>query len=119
MTEQPSGTVTIAPQVLTTIVEQTALDTAGVLALGPHPPRIKDVEGHRAVGASAEAIVNGNTVTVAISIKASPNVNTLELAETLQRDITLNIKHILDMQATRVNVLIGDVTFLDTPQETS
>ncbi len=77
------------------------------------------LEGHRAVGASAEAIVNGNIVTVAVSIKAAPNVNALELAETLQRDITLNIKHILDMQATRVNVLIGDVIFPDNPQETS
>jgi len=117
MTEQPSGKVTIAPQVLTTIVEQTALDTAGVQALGKHPPHLKDVEGRRAASAGAEAIISDNAVFVALSVKAAPDVNILALAETLQRDVVRNIEHILGMKVAQVDVRVGDVIFSETTQE--
>jgi len=117
MTEQLSGKVTIAPQVLTTIVEQTALDTEGVQALGKHPPHIRDAEGRRAVSAGAEAIISANTVFVALSVKAAPDVNMLALAETLQRDVARNIEHILGMKVAQVDIHVGDVIFSETTQE--
>jgi uncharacterized alkaline shock family protein YloU len=119
MTRQLSGKITIAPQVLTTIVEQTALDTTGVHALGPRPPRIRDAEGRRAVGAGAEAVVQDNTVVVAVSVMADPDVNMLALAETLQRDIAGNIEHILGMKVARVDVYIGEVVFSEETLERS
>ncbi len=116
MTDTVSGKITIAPQVLTTIVEQTALDTAGVLALGPRPPHIKDVEGRRVEGKGVEVVVADNTAYVVINVRAAPDFNMLALAETLQRDISGNIEHILGMSVARVDVQIGDVTVLDEGQ---
>jgi uncharacterized alkaline shock family protein YloU len=116
MTDQTSGKITIAPQVLTTIVEQTALDTAGVLSLGPRPPHIKDVEGRRVEGEGVEAVVTNNTAYVAISVSAVPDFNMLTLAETLQQEISGNIEHILGMEVARVDVYIGDVTVSEEAQ---
>ena len=117
MTQPISGKITIAPQVLTTIVEQTTLDTKGVQALGARPPHIRDTEGRRAVGSGVEAIVSDNTVFVALSVKAAPDINILTLAETLQHDIARNVEHILGMKVARVDVYIGDVTFSETAQD--
>jgi uncharacterized alkaline shock family protein YloU len=117
MTDQLPGRITIAPQVLTTIVEQTALDAKGVQALGARPPHIRDAEGRRAVGSGVEAVVSDNTVFVALNVKAAPDINMLTLAETLQRDVARNIEHILGMKVARVDVHIGDVTFSETTQD--
>ena len=117
MSKELSGKITIAPQVLTTIVEQTALDTTGVHALGARPPRIRDAEGRRAVGAGAEAVVQDNTVFVAVSVMAAPDINMLTLAETLQQDIARNIEHILGMKVARVDVYIGEVVFSEETRE--
>ncbi len=117
MKQSISGKITIAPQVLTTIVEQTALDTKGVRALGARPPHIRDAEGRRAVGSGVEAIVSDNTVFVALNVEAAPDVNMLALAEVLQRDIARNVEHILGMKVARVDVAIGDVTFSEIVQE--
>ena len=113
MSKKTSGKITIAPQVLTTVIEQTALDTDGVRALGSHPPHIKDVEGRRVESACAEAVVQDNTAYVAISVRAEPDMNMMALAETLQRDITGNIEHILGMKVARVDVHIDGVTFTE------
>jgi len=111
VTQSIPGKITIAPNVLTTIVEQTALDAGGVLALGPHSPRIRKVDGHRAVSTGVEAIVKDNTVVIAVSVQAAPDINMLTLAQQLQRDIAHNIEHILGMKVARVDVYIDDVAF--------
>lgn len=96
---------------LTTIVEQTALDTDGVLTLGAHSPRLRKVDGRRAVSTGVEAIVQDNIVMIAVSVQAAPDINMLTLARQLQRDIAHNIEHILGMKVTRVDVYIDDVAF--------
>lgn len=117
MTEQLSGKITVAPQVLITIVEQTALKTPGVRALGPRPPRPRHSEGHRASGAGAEATIVDNTVSVAVGVKASPAANMLHLAETLQHDIARSIEHMLGMKVAQVDVYIDDVIFSEQTQD--
>lgn len=117
MTQPISGKITIAPQVLTTIVEQTALDTKGVQALGARPPHIRDTEGRRAVSSGVEVIVRDNTVFVALTIDAAPDANMLTLAETLQHDIAHNVEHILGMKVAQVDVYIGDVIFSEAAQD--
>ena len=106
------GRITISPQVLTTIVAQTALDTEGVSALGPQAPRITDVKGARASAPGVEAVVADDTVYVALMIETAPDANMMTLANTLQQEIARNIEHILGMHVARVDVHIGDVAFL-------
>jgi uncharacterized alkaline shock family protein YloU len=105
------GRITISPQVLTTIVAQTALDTEGVRALGPRPPRIAEAKGARASAPGVEAVVVDHTVYVALTVQVAPDANMMALASTLQQEIARNIEHILGMQVARVDVHIGDVAF--------
>ena len=117
MTQPISGKITIAPQVLTTIVEQTALDAKGVQAMGARPPHIRDTEGRRAVSAGVEAIVSDNAVFIALTIEAAPDANMLMLAGTLQHDIARNAEHIPGMKVARGDVYIGAVTFSEPVQD--
>ncbi len=105
------GKITISPNVLTTIVAQTALDTEGVRALGARAPQITDVKGQKAVAPGVEVVIEGNAVYVALNVDVTPDANMMALAETLQRDIARNIEHILGMQVARVDVTIGDIAF--------
>ncbi len=111
MSSSLPGRITISPQVLTTIVAQTALDTEGVRALGGRPPRIADAKGRRATGPGVEAVVTDDAVYVALSVDVAPGVNMMALAAALQQEIARNIEHILGMQVARVDVTIGDVAF--------
>ena len=111
MSSSLPGRITISPQVLTTIVTQTALDTEGVRALGARPPHIIDAKGRKAAGPGVEAVVAENTVYVALNVDVAPDVNVMALAAALQQEIAHNIEHILGMQVARVDVIIGDVAF--------
>ena len=112
MSQSLPGRITISPQVLTTIVAQTALDTPGVRSLGPRPSRLSDVRGRKATGPGIEALVTDeNTVFVAVNVEVAPDVNMMALAAKLQQEIAQNIQHILGMQVARVDVTIGDVAF--------
>ncbi len=111
MTHVIPGKITISPNVLTTIVTQTALDANGVRALGARAPQIVDVKGQKAAASGVEVVIQGNTVYVALNVDVTPDANMMTLAETLQRDIARNIEHILGMQVARVDVTIGDIAF--------
>ncbi len=111
MTHVIPGKITISPNVLTTIVTQTALDANGVRALGARAPQIVDVKGQKAAASGVEVVIQGTTVYVALNVDVTPDANMMTLAETLQRDIARNIEHILGMQVARVDVTIGDIAF--------
>ncbi len=111
--DQPlSGRVTIAPQVLTTIVRQTALSTEGVLRLAGRLPRRSRFGGRRAVAPGIEVFVSDGQVQVAVHIIADPGANMLRLAETLQTEIARAIEHIVGLQVASVNVAIDNVAFV-------
>ena len=111
MSQTLSGRITIAPQVLTTIVTQTALAMEGVRGLGARPPHIAEARGRKAVAEGVEAVVVDNTVIISLIVDAAPGVNMMALAAALQQEIAHNIEHILGMQVARVDVTIGDVVF--------
>ncbi len=107
-----SGRVTIAPQVLTTIVRQTALSTEGVLRLSGRVPRRSRFGGRRAVAPGIEVIIGDGEVQVVVHIIADPGANMLHLAETLQTEIARAIEHIVELQVAGVNVTIDNVAFV-------
>ena len=111
MSQTLSGRITIAPQVLTTVVAQTALAMEGVRGLGARPSHITGARGRKAVAAGVEAVVADNTVTISLIVDVAPGVNMMALAAALQQEIAHNIEHILGMQVARVDVTIGDVVF--------
>lgn len=114
MADEPmtSGRVTIAPQVLTTIVRQTALSTEGVSRLAARLPRRARMGGRRAVAPGIEVIVADGQVQAALHVVADPGANMMRLAATLQVEIARAIEHIVGLQVAGVDVFIDDVSFV-------
>ena len=107
----PVGRVTIAPQVLTTIVRQTALGVDGVQSLASKPPKNSRIPGRRAVDAGIEVIVTDGQVHVVLHINADPGANMFRLAETLQKEVASAIERIVGMDVIGVDVRIDNVSF--------
>lgn len=105
------GRVTIAPQVLTTIVRQTALDTDGVLQLSTRLPRRSRTAGRRALAPGIEVIVDDGQVQASVHVVADPGANMMRLAGTLQTEIARAVEHIVGLQVAGVDVFIEDVSF--------
>ena len=103
------GRVTIAPQVLTTIVRQTALSNEGVQRLVPGRPRRSRLGGRRAVAPGIEVIVEEGEVQATVRVIADPTANMIRLAESLQDEIARAIDHIVGLRVSQVNVYIDDV----------
>jgi uncharacterized alkaline shock family protein YloU len=110
----PAGRVTIAPQVLTTIVRQTTLGTEGVQSLASRPPKRSRIPGRRAVDPGIEVIVAEGQVHVVLHINADPDANMVRLAKTLQSEIANAIEHIVGMGVSGVDVRIDNVLFSNT-----
>ncbi|NOX64064.1 MAG: Asp23/Gls24 family envelope stress response protein [Chloroflexi bacterium] len=107
---EPVGRVTIAPQVLITIVRQTTLENEGVERLAARSPRRTGRRGRRAVGPGVEVIVDKEGVRVTVHVIADPGVNMMRLAETLQTAIARAIEHMTGLKVSDVNVYIDDVS---------
>ncbi len=108
MYEAP-GRVTIAPNVLTTIVRLTTLDQRGVRRLAPVPPKVR---GLLAGGTAEEGIfleVTDEGVLVEVHIVADASANLLKLGEALQNNITRAIEEMVGMRIAGVNVHVDDV----------
>ncbi|MBX7233359.1 MAG: Asp23/Gls24 family envelope stress response protein [Caldilineales bacterium] len=107
----PPGRVTIAPQVLTTIVRQTALSTEGVLQLNSRLPHRSRAAGRRALAPGIEVIVDDGKMQASVHVVADPGANMMRLAESLQTEIARAIEHIVGLQVDGVDVYIDNVSF--------
>ncbi|RME85656.1 MAG: Asp23/Gls24 family envelope stress response protein [Caldilineae bacterium] len=108
---EPLGRVTIAPQVLTTIVRQTALSADGVKGLSARIPRRSKHKGRRAVAPGVEAVLAEGKVFATVHINADPTANMFELAQTLQTEIARAIEHIIGLEVAGVDVYVDNVSF--------
>jgi uncharacterized alkaline shock family protein YloU len=103
------GKVTIAPNVLTTIVRATTLEERGVHRLAPAPPNVR---GLLAGGTADEGIfieVTPEGVQIEVHIVADNGINLLKLGEALQCSITRAIEEMVGMAVAAVNVHVDDV----------
>lgn len=105
------GRVTITPQVLTTIVRQTALSTEGVLQLNSRLPHRSRAAGRRALAPGIEVIVDDGQVQASVHVVADPSANMMRLAEALQTEIARAIEHIVGLQVAAVDIFIDNISF--------
>ncbi|NLE75507.1 MAG: Asp23/Gls24 family envelope stress response protein [Chloroflexi bacterium] len=106
------GKVTIAPDVLLTIVRLTVLDVPGVAHLSTRWPggagRIltptRLTEGIRIE-------VTDSTVAVEVHVAVHPHDNLLALARTIQQEVARAIHDMVGMTVGAVNVHIEDIIF--------
>lgn len=103
------GKVTIAPQVLITIVRQTALEQRGVRRLAPVPPKVR---GLLTGGTAEEGIfiaVTEQGVQAEVHVVADAQANMLKLGSTLQTEISRAIEVMVGMPVAAIDVFIDDV----------
>jgi uncharacterized alkaline shock family protein YloU len=108
----PFGTVTIAPDVLSTIVSLTAQDVPGVARLGnvPGQQRVGTMLGSSAANADGVAVrVVEDTVIADCYIIAKPDLNLLQLGEQVQAAISEALNEMVGMPVRAVNVYVQDV----------
>lgn len=103
------GKVTIAPNVLVTIVQKTTMAEPGVAQLWENVPGVKRLLGFHTVGRGVEVAVSDNRVTVDVYLMARRGVDLLRMGRTLQGRITRAIQDIVGMEVREVNIHIEDV----------
>lgn len=103
---QPNGSVTIAPQVLTTVISQTARAVPGVARLG-HVPRVR--LGPVANDEGVFIQVTHNAVRANCYLVATPDINLLELGMAVQATVAAAIRELVGMTVDEVNVYVQDV----------
>lgn len=107
--EEKAGIISIAPDVLLDIVRLTSLSTPGVARLSAlHPSGFKRLfNGKMAEGIQVQ--LQDGTVTIDLFVVAEPNIQMLQLGQTLQREISRAIQDVLGMPVKEINIHIEDV----------
>jgi uncharacterized alkaline shock family protein YloU len=105
MEMQPKiGKITIAPQVLETVVRLTTLAVPGVARLAPQPG-VRRLLGHDGV----EIEVIENNVCAEVYVVTEPEANMLSIGHQIQTEVTRAIQDMVGMEVGAVNVHIEDV----------
>jgi uncharacterized alkaline shock family protein YloU len=103
------GKVTIAPNVLVTIVQKTAASEPGVAQLCDNIPGVKRWLGLHTAGRGVEVSVVDNEVTVDLYVIARRDVDLLQMGRTLQSRIVQAIHNMVGMDVREANIHIDDV----------
>lgn len=103
------GKVTIAPNVLVTIVQKTTVSQPGVAQLCDNVPGVKRLLGLHTVGKGVEVNVGDNRVTVDVYLIARRDIDLLRMGRNLQKQIVRAIQHIVGMEVLEVNIHIEDI----------
>jgi uncharacterized alkaline shock family protein YloU len=104
MYEESHGTITIAPNVLTTIARLTTLNVDGVARLG--------TSGQLLQANSGIAVkLMGGRVKADIYIVVKFDTNFFEVGQKIQHEVARSIKEIVGMDVEAVNVHIQEVAY--------
>jgi uncharacterized alkaline shock family protein YloU len=107
--EESQGRVTIAPNVLVTIVQKTAAAAPGVAHLHESVPNVKRLLGFHTVGRGVEVRIVDDQVSVDVYLVARRGVDLLQMGRGLQHEITRAMQDILGKPVREVNVHVEDV----------
>lgn len=115
--EENIGKVTIAPNVMVTIVQKTADTVPGVAELCENVPGVKRLLGFHTVGRGVEVNVVDNQATINVYLIARRDVDLLRMGRQLQHEVTRAVQDIVGMQVHEVNVHIEDIATEPRPVE--
>ena len=107
--EEKLGKVTIAPNVLVTIVQKTSMSEPGVAQLCDNVPGVKRLLGLHTVSRGVAVSVEGKLVTVNVHLIARRGVDLLQMGLNLQKAITRAMQDIVGMEVCEVNIHIDDI----------
>lgn len=107
--DQNLGKVTIAPDVLVTIVQKTSLSEPGVAKLSDNVPGVKRLLGIHTASQGVAVSVADNLVTVNVHLVARRGVDLLQMGRNLQNQITRAMQDIVGMEVCEVNIHVDDI----------
>jgi len=107
--DEKLGKVTIAPNVLVTIVQKATMSEPGVAQLCDNVPGVKRLLGLHTVDRGVEVKVEDNLVAVDVYLVARRGVDLLQVGRNLQNQITRAIQDIVGMEVCEVNIHIEDI----------
>lgn len=107
--DEKLGKVTIAPNVLVTIVQKTALSVPGVARLSENVPGVQRLLGLHTTAAGVQVSIADGQVTVDVYLVGRRGFDLLEMGRKLQKDVTRAIQDIVGMQVQEVNVHVEDI----------
>ncbi len=99
---ESTGRVTVAQEVISTIVRLTTIGVEGVSRFGGRPGLGRSSDG-------VHIAVKDNQVEVDVYVIVKPETNMREVATQIQSDIARSIEEMVGMQVSTVNVHIQDV----------
>ncbi len=109
--EETTGSIVIAPEVLTTLVRLVTLETPGVVSLNSTlPGRMSRVLRGTKSSRGIDIQIEDGVVTVDVYITAERNVVLLTLGQILQREVSRAISDVVGMPVRAVNIHIEDVS---------
>ncbi len=104
------GRVTVAPEVLITIVQQTVLATPGVARLsGTWPENLGKLLGIHDVAEGLAIVVEDDTLVVDAHVVANAQAQMLQLGRAIQDEVHRAISDLVGLSVKAVNVHIEDV----------
>ncbi len=108
--DETTGSIIVAPDVLTTIVHLVTLETPGVVSLSSSlPGRMSRVLRGSKSSQGIDVQIEDGAVTVDVYIIAEREAVLLLLGQTLQREISRALSDMVGMPVRAVNVHIEDV----------
>lgn len=110
------GTTTIAPNVLVTIAQLTALRVDGVAALAPFPASVNRIF-RRGIGEGVEIDVHDGRVAADLYLILEPEINVREVSRMVQHEVARAIEEMVGMSAERINIHIQDIAYNDEPSQ--
>ena len=108
--EEKLGRVTIAPEVLITIARLTTLSMPGVVRMSTDwMGNVNRLLGRTSSGGGVRIEVEDETVTVDLYVIVEPGVNTYNLGQVIQAEVTRAINDMVGVAVRAVNIHIQDV----------
>lgn len=103
------GVVRIAPQVLSTIVTNTALEIPGVVRMAQSPDQWTRWLGREIPRQGVSLTVRDNTVSADLYLVVESGAHIVNIGTTVQKEVSSALEHIVGMQVHEINVYIQDV----------
>lgn len=110
--ERAPGTTTIAPNVLVTIAQLTALRVDGVARLAPLPASVNRLF-RRGTADGVQIDVHEGRVAVDLYLVLESEINVREVSRVVQHEVARAIEEMVGMSAEHVNIHIQDIAYDD------
>ena len=105
------GKTTIAPEVLLTISNLTALGVEGVSRMSARPGGVNRLVRRGQLHNGVQIEITGNKVDAQLYVVIEKNLNIREISRTIQKEVARAISEMVGMQVGEINIHIEDIDY--------